>query len=84
MGKLTPFIKLGKDQLQIDMDYLFCPICRIHVPCRRLESGGWEVLCPGCLGECAFCDCYPKRFCFGNRQQFPPFDLRKDQPSEEK
>lgn len=54
-------------------DYLFCPRCDIHVPCLRLPSGGWEVACPGCSGECAFCKCYLKRFCFGSREEFPPF-----------
>lgn len=55
-----------------ETDYLYCDACRIHVPCRRLESGGWEVLCPGCVGECAFCQCHLKKFCFGSREQFPP------------
>lgn len=54
-------------------DYLYCDVCRIHVPCQRVPSGGWEVHCPGCSGECAFCNCYLKRFCFGSREQFPPF-----------
>lgn len=57
-----------------DIDYLYCSHCKIHVPCQRLESGGWEVQCPGCDGECGFCECYLRRFCFGSREQFPPFD----------
>ena len=61
-------------KLEQDVDYLFCPECKIHVACRRLEAGGWEVQCPGCVGECGLCKCYLKRFCFGTREQFPPFD----------
>lgn len=57
-----------------DCDYLWCPACRIHVPCFRVPSGGWEVRCQGCAGECVICDCHLKRFCFGNRDQFPPRD----------
>lgn len=57
-----------------DTDYLFCPACRVHVPCRRLEAGGWEVQCPGCVGECIGCMCHLKQFCFGSRQEFPPFE----------
>ncbi len=70
-------IRLEKDThylfLDEDTDYLFCPECRVHVPCRRLEAGGWEVQCPGCVGECIQCTCYLKQFCFGSRQEFPPF-----------
>ena len=40
-------------------------------------SGGWEVDCPGCHGECLRCGCYLKRFCFGGRDQFPPFEAGK-------
>lgn len=69
MGQLKKF---NKFQFEEDTDYLFCSVCRIHVPCRRIGSGGWEVLCPGCTGECAFCQCHLKRFCFGSRDQFPP------------
>ena len=60
--------------LDEDVDYLFCPVCRVHVPCLRLESGGWEVQCKGCIGECGRCKCYLHRFCFGSREQFPPFE----------
>ena len=35
--------------LKEDIDYLFCPTCRVHVPCQRLATGGWEVMCQGCL-----------------------------------
>jgi hypothetical protein len=55
-------------------DYLYCPVCRVHVACQRVPSGGWEVACPGCDGECALCHCYLKRFCFGSRELFPPFE----------
>lgn len=55
------------------VDYLYCPVCKSHVPCVRVETGGWEVQCPGCAGECGLCQCYLKRFCFGSREQFPPF-----------
>jgi len=60
--------------LDEDTDYLYCPVCRVHVPCRRLECGGWEVHCRGCLGECVNCTCYLKQFCFGSREQFPSFE----------
>lgn len=59
--------------LQADVDYLFCDVCGIHVPCQRLPSGGWEVRCPGCTGECLLCECHLKRFCLGSREEFPPF-----------
>ncbi len=78
MAKVKKFNKFPQDKrFQEDTDYLFCPVCRIHVPCRPLESGGWEVLCENCIGECAFCQCSLKRFCFGNREEFPPFRLEK-------
>ncbi len=67
-------LKLDGSTPSKNTDYLYCPICRVHVPCQRVDSGGWEVDCAGCQGECAFCDCYLKRFCFGNRELFPPFD----------
>jgi hypothetical protein len=67
-------VDFQKAQLTRNQDYLWCPICQIHVPCRRIPSGGWEVDCPGCRGECMRCGCYLKRFCFGGRDQFPPFD----------
>lgn len=62
-------------QLKRNQDYLWCPVCKIHVPCTRIATGGWEVNCPGCHGECLRCKCYLKRFCFGGRDQFPPFEL---------
>jgi hypothetical protein len=58
--------------LEVQFDYLWCPNCRVHVPCARVPSGGWEVQCPGCAGECGICDCHLRRFCFGSRDQFPP------------
>ena len=70
-------VDFEKAQLERNQDYLWCPICQIHVPCRRIPTGGWEVDCPGCQGECMRCGCYLKRFCFGGRDQFPPFDVRK-------
>ncbi len=63
-----------KARLIRNQDYLWCPVCQIHVPCTRIPSGGWEVACPGCRGECMRCHCYLKRFCFGGRNEFPPFD----------
>jgi hypothetical protein len=72
---MKPRIALVKGQLQEDTDYLFCPLCNSHVPCKRVPAGGWEVECPGCIGECVSCACYLKRFCFGSREQFPPFDV---------
>jgi hypothetical protein len=59
-------------QLNVEYDYLWCPSCRVHVPCARVPSGGWEVKCRGCAGECGTCDCHLRRFCFGSRDQFPP------------
>ena len=38
--------------LQANIDYLYCPVCKAHVPCIRTETGYWEVTCPGCFGEC--------------------------------
>ncbi len=72
-------LRLDGARLTTDTDYLYCPICRVHVPCRRVPTGGWEVDCPGCDGECAFCNCYLQRFCFGNRELFPPFDRREEE-----
>lgn len=75
MGQIGRFKRFPKSpsEFEADTDYLYCPVCRIHVPCRRLETGGWEVQCAGCAGECAFCQCCLKRFCFGSRDEFPPF-----------
>lgn len=78
MTKPTPFKQFQRETLEDDTDYLFCPVCRTHVPCRRVPSGGWEVECAGCVGECAFCDCHLRRFCFGSREQFPPFTSGKE------
>lgn len=78
MSKLAPFKKFREDMLEDDTDYLFCPVCRTHVPCRRLATGGWEVMCPGCAGECGFCGCHLRRFCFGSREQFPPFPANEE------
>ncbi len=39
-----------KARLIRNQDYLWCPVCQIHVPCTRIPSGGWEVACPGCRG----------------------------------
>ena len=66
--------EIQRPDLEENIDYLFCSKCRIHVACRRLASGGWEVECPGCAGESGFCKCHLRRFCFGSREQFPPFD----------
>ncbi len=65
-------------ELQEHRDYLYCPVCKTHVACHRLESGGWEVQCQGCTGECGLCKCYLKRFCFGSREEFPPFEADAD------
>lgn len=69
-GAKKPFLTVR--HLQEDVDYLFCPICKEHVPCVRTETGYWEVTCPGCTGECGLCKCYLARFCFGRREEFPP------------
>lgn len=63
------------DDLQENIDYLYCPVCKRHIPCVRLETGYWEVYCPGCVGECGMCKCYLSRFCFGQRGEFPPISL---------
>lgn len=77
-GKVTKFNKFPHNkQFQEGTDYLFCAVCRVHVACRRLESGGWEVQCENCIGECAFCQCSMKSFCFGSREEFPPFPQEK-------
>ncbi|MHB8420052.1 MAG: hypothetical protein ACYDCL_18410 [Myxococcales bacterium] len=60
--------------LKSDTDYLYCPVCKAHVACRRIPSGGWQVQCPGCAGECSGCLCHLVKFCFGSRDQFPPFE----------
>lgn len=67
MTQLEPRKDLGHD-----IDYLYCPKCKLHIPCRRLEMGGWEVECPGCLGECGICRCYLRTFCFTSWNEFPP------------
>lgn len=66
------------ENLQENVDYLYCPVCEKHVPCIRTDTGYWEVTCPGCRGECGMCKCYLARYCFGRREEFPPF------PSEER
>lgn len=66
--------KLSHGALAENTDYLFCPVCKIHVPCLRVDTGGWEVQCPGCTGECGRCDCHLQRYCFGTREQFPPIE----------
>lgn len=72
--KTLPFKKNALDHsLEANQDYLWCPVCKIHVPCVRVPTGGWEVRCPGCAGECLSCNCHLRRFCFGSRDQFPPF-----------
>lgn len=63
--------------LQENTDYLYCPVCNTHVACRRVPTGGWEVECQDCVGECVGCSCYLKRFCFGSRDQFPPMTLHQ-------
>lgn len=78
MNNLTTIIQFPHEELEENTDYLYCPVCRAHVPCRRIPGGGWEVQCPGCAGECGFCSCHLQRFCFGSREQFPPFDLNKE------
>lgn len=61
------------ENLQENVDYLYCPICEKHIPCIRTDTGYWEVTCPGCKGECGMCKCYLARYCFGRREEFPPF-----------
>ncbi len=65
------------EDLQDNIDYLYCPVCKRHVPCLRTETGYWEVTCPGCTGECGLCKCYLARFCFGRREEFPPLHLEE-------
>lgn len=72
-AQLTP-VAPENETGRANIDYLYCPVCKVHVPARRVPSGGWEVACPGCDGECALCHCYLKRFCFGSRELFPPFE----------
>jgi len=70
------------EQLQENIDYLYCPICNDHVACIRTETGYWEVECPGCTGECGMCKCYLARFCFGKREEFPPLPFQQDNQKE--
>ncbi len=72
--RVTGHLPAPAGGLKSDTDYLFCPVCKAHVPCRRIPSGGWQVECPGCAGECASCACHLAKFCFGSREQFPPFE----------
>ncbi len=67
MAQLGPLEDLGQD-----VDYLYCPQCKLHIPCRRLDIKGWEVECPDCLGECGLCGCHLRKFCFSSRDDFPP------------
>ncbi len=30
------------DPLEEGTDYLYCPICGAHAPCRPTPDGGWE------------------------------------------
>jgi rubrerythrin len=75
---VRPVASPGNHALEEETDYLYCPVCKVHIPCHRVPSGGWEVECPGCAGECGFCDCYMQRFCFGSRDRFPPFDSDRE------
>ena len=68
--------------LQANIDYLYCPVCKAHVPCIRTETGYWEVTCPGCFGECSLCECYLARFCFGRREEFPPLPTSESDAKE--
>jgi hypothetical protein len=52
-------------EMQQNVDYFYCEVCKIHVPCVRLEPGIWEVQCPNCVGECALCGCHLANHCFG-------------------
>ncbi len=65
------------ENLQENVDYLYCPVCEKHIPCIRTDTGYWEVTCPGCSGECGMCKCYLARFCFGRREEFPPFPFEE-------
>jgi len=76
--RLAPRLPAPAGGLKSDTDYLYCPVCKAHVPCRRIPSGGWQVECPGCAGECVGCSCHLVTYCFGSREQFPPFDGRED------
>ncbi len=31
------------ENLQENVDYLYCPVCEKHIPCIRTETGYWEV-----------------------------------------
>lgn len=53
-------------EMQQKVDYFYCDVCEVHVPCVRLEPGVWEVQCPKCVGECATCGCHLANHCFGN------------------
>lgn len=53
------------ERLVAGVDYLWCPACRKHVRCIRLETGWWEVECPRCTGECGYCKCGLRELCIG-------------------
>lgn len=60
--------------LKEKVDYFYCDVCKIHVPCVRMEPGVWEVRCPQCVGECAVCGCHLANYCFG--QGSAPVQMR--------
>ena len=53
--------------LDAGVDYLWCPGCQLHVRCVRMDTGYWQVECPQCIGECAFCKCHLRELCLGVR-----------------
>ncbi len=54
-----------ENDLQPNVDYIYCDRCKIHVRCIPLEPGVWQIECPGCVGECSMCSCHLASHCFG-------------------
>ena len=66
----TPPVSSGP--LEPDVDYFYCEECKQHIPCRRTDTGYWEVECGHCIGECSVCHCPLRVLCFGFAAGAPP------------
>ncbi len=60
------------DHLEPEVDYFYCAECEEHIPCRRTDTGYWEVECKHCIGECGVCHCPLRVLCFGFAENAPP------------
>lgn len=59
------------NDLEPEVSYLYCSVCKQHIPCRYLPSGVWLVECPRCTGECGSCVCELVEICLGGAGTFP-------------